>query len=99
MQGPLDTEPTYSLNGTNFNCTHRTFVERTELGQFGGGAMMATLLVISPERTIRIYGMAGRGEHHDEGYSKGHIVLDLWSALCLRELRLDGFAALESVSN
>lgn len=81
MQGPLDTELTYSLNGVHFSRTHRTFVGRTELGDYGGGSMMSGALVVTPGRKIRIYGYASRGEHHQDGYSKdrARIALDPYS--------------------
>jgi hypothetical protein len=88
LDGRVDTQLTYGFNGTHFQRTLRdTFVGHTELSEPDSGVANAYSMVDCGD-TLRIVGSASRAEHGRRPVGS--------SAICIYELRKDGFAFLES---
>ena len=94
MKGRVDSELTYSINGTHWNRTCRgPFLPDMGLGRHDFLSEYPACLVADQEGWLRIYSRACVGEH-DERMSTG----EACSFLTVYRLRRDGFCALETHS-
>jgi hypothetical protein len=97
MQGRVDAELTYSVNGLAWNRTNRQpFLPDRGWGREGFGSEYPCALVLDDAGWLRVYTASVIGEHNDwpklaPGETIGYLTVSRW--------RRDGFCALESHSD
>lgn len=90
--GPIDCELVYSYDGNHFNRTnHKTFINRNELGEHGGGCIYTGSMLVDQNNQLRFYSGASKAEHFQNQDLND-------AALMLHKLRLDGFAYMATPS-
>jgi hypothetical protein len=88
LDGRVDCQLAYGFNGMHFQRTlHETFVGQTELSEPDSGVANPYSMVDCGD-TLRLFGSASRAEHGRRPVNS--------SAICIYELRKDGFVFLES---
>jgi hypothetical protein len=97
MKGRVDSELTYSVNGTHWNRTSRApFLPDRGIGRGGFGNEYPSAMIQDDDGWLRVYTTSCIGEHADGGkFQPGepiaHVTISRW--------RRDGFCALESHSD
>jgi hypothetical protein len=88
--GPIDCDLVYSYDGRCFNRTfHKSFIERNELGEHGGGCIYTGAMLVDQDNMIRFYSGGSKAEHF-----QNQQLTD--AALMMHKMRLDGFMYLET---
>jgi hypothetical protein len=93
--GKVDDELVYSLNGTNWNRTHRqALLERPPLGRPGSEEIYTNSMVEEPDGTLRFYSIGYNVEHFS---AQPPEPVEIKSEILVHTLRSCGFACLEPV--
>lgn len=98
MQGRMETELTYSYNGTNWYRTVRDpFIGVRDYGQQGGGQVYAMQTLRTQDDKLLFYVHASKGEHAAyPDMQKAGISTRGYFGPLLYEMRLDGFCSLKT---